>query len=551
MNKLFFLIIFSLIICFLSAESFPPKLYLSGVPVIANNEIDLYKNNNTLINELNKAYFAQDIKTDYHYELDYDNQIVKISITVNNVESIYPPVYITFDNYIQNIFKQKFSEKLEQKRLNKLQEEDRSSGSGIIKDIVIKLPKIAMPKAVRKFMGPQAARLSLDGSQKLTIGGTSTFKKGAGIFEGQSNQPFQLDMRQDLTLRLNGTIGRKIHVSVNHQSSSEDQFTQPSEVNISYRGDDDEIIQSIEGGNIALALSGSRYISQTMSSEGVFGIKSELELGNLKMTAIMGKDEAKKNTQSFTGSAKADSVIFASKDFAPRTHYFINDPHLLYETYSQADAGTVPDGWINNALKTSIDNTYTGWIVVGDDLLPSDDHSLNLYLDDGQSANNNNSTINGVEIGSAETETPYNFDLLRENEDYNVDYNAGIIILKRTISNTYTLGITYTQRDGTQIGSDLPNSEGNIEVKLLRRRNQNISEDPDTWMLQVRNIYSLGISNVKNEGFDLSIFTYNENDNTLNYNVPDSLVSGIPNINTYNDYLSFRFASEHCSRHRL
>ena len=59
-------------------------------------------------------------------------------------------------------------------------DDDREQGEGLIPEIVIKLPKMALPKSVRRFMGDKAGRLNLNGSQRLTFAGRSTSRSEQG-----------------------------------------------------------------------------------------------------------------------------------------------------------------------------------------------------------------------------------------------------------------------------------------------------------------------------------------------------------------------------------
>ena len=523
------------------AVSFAPDISLQNIPRIEDNNIDLYKIKNPLIKGLTKSYFAQDFKVTVTKELEYDDNRIKLTFKYKNIEEIYPPVYIPFEQYVSNMFTSKFKEKKDEIRIAKLQEEGRDSGTGLIKDIVIKLPKMAVPKVFRKLMGNQAAKLSLDGSQRLTIGGDKTTRINMGDNEKTGSKFPQFAMRQELNLRLKGTIGKKIHISVDHQSGSENDIVQPTEVNISYRGDDDEIVKTIEGGNIALALSGSHYINYSVSSEGLFGVKSDMEIGNLKLTAIMGKDQAKKNKQKITGGSEQDSTKVESKNYVQRTQYFIEDPAVIYELYSSEDpdAGSVPPGWLDNAIRT---DGYGRWILsqIGADLLPKEGTEVFLYLDD-QNPDNNSTAVPGYGIGESShpDSASYQFDILREPEDFYIN-NAGIISLNRSIDKSYIIGITYTRNDGMEVGNASPEIPGDpIEVKIIKQRNQTSDAFPEIWKMQVKNIYNLS-PNIQNEGFDIKIFK--EFNGVPNYNLPTNVDVTNPDpfgeeFKTFNDYL--------------
>ena len=533
MNKKILTVLMLLSIYLLSsAQGFQPKLNLKGVARLEYNEIDVYKFHKGLSitaypnNKLDTYQFQTE------KEIDFDKQLVKLTVKLNEIE-LYPPVYISLESFNRNSYYKYFKTELLKKLKELMGDHDREQGEGLIPEIIIKLPKIALPKSVRRFMGDKAGRLNLNGSQRLTFAGRSTRRSEPGD-ESEDRTKFTPEMRQDLNLRLRGTIGEKIHVNVNHQSTSDaDVMPTPSEINLNYEGNEDEIITAIDGGNISLSLSGSKFISYSASSEGLFGIKTQFQAGNLSVTTIMGKDEAQKNTQTWKGDSQADSTVIRSNAFVPKTHYFVEQPSELYSLYDDTDGIEgidYPMGWKDNAIR--LDETTSRWLLSesGWYLRPDPNEELNVYLDDG-SASNNTMTIDGINY--INPDEIYHFDILLEGTDYLVDWDAGIITmtLPQGINRIYSIGIVYTRKDGVKVGDD---TSSPIEAKMLRIRNQDAA-DEDYWNLQVRNIYNLGMQNIKSDGFEMSVYTMPAASTIPDYNAPEEVTTG--DVQTLNEYL--------------
>jgi len=527
-NLTIILIILNFIL--LSAEVFLPDYQLPGVSKVVNNRIDIYNLHRGSLYLENRLDLLETVKLITKADINYEERLVKLTLSVNGIE-IYPPYYLGLDAYIRESYRSEYKHLAVEMIRQLLEDTERSGDTGIIPEIVIDLPRIALPRAVRKFMGNKAGRLNLDGSQKLTFTGGSTSRKTPQKSENDKSTDFSLQMRQDLNLRLRGTIGEKIHVDVNHHSTSDyAMLSQPNDINISYQGFEDEVVQTIEGGNIALSLSGSKYISYTASSEGLFGVKSEMEAGGLKLTTIVGKDEAKKSTQKYRGDTQADSLNIRSYEFVKRKYFFIEKPETLYELYAEGDPisdsnpNPAPEGWWDNAIKLSEDNE---WIVSLQGyqqlpLKPAEGGEVHIYLDDANVANDNDSDIIfGYEIGNENTE--YKFKKLVQDTDYLIDYNSGIITFITLISKLYTIGIRYTNNNGEVIGSE--NSDGTVTVKLIQRSNLSIGSNDNYSAL---NFYDLRMDNVTPEGFKVDVFTFNS-DNSKNFINDDGL--------TYNEYL--------------
>ena len=87
---------------------------------------------------------------------------------------------------------------------------------------------------------------------------------------------------QNLQINLVGKIGRKIHVSIAHNSSSSQ-----NEYTVEYKGEKDEFVKSVKLGDVDLNVGGkSQFITVGGSSKNSFGIRAEGKSKHLDMTAI-------------------------------------------------------------------------------------------------------------------------------------------------------------------------------------------------------------------------------------------------------------------------
>ncbi|MCL1827445.1 MAG: cell surface protein SprA, partial [Candidatus Cloacimonetes bacterium] len=396
--------------------------------------------------------------------------------------------------------------------------------TGLIPDFVIKLPPMAMPRTLTRIMGTQAGRLRLTGSQKITIGGTQTKRDTKAVTEYGGNSNFALNMRQDLNMNLTGTFGEKITVNIKYNSNQETALLDPNNINIKYTGDEDEIVQSIEAGNTSLSLTGSRYANVTASSQGLFGVKSVLKFGDLNITAIASKEESQKNTKTYKGTSQADSSVVRSSAFSKGKRYYLFNPEDLYELYSESD--NVPAGWVNNAIKT---DALGAWIVNHDyatNRLPRNT-TFRLFIDNdiGTVTDFIKGTFIDYKTGEPIV-VPNNDDLkfveLIEDRDFYVDYGAGIVTMVNTVKNNAYLGITFTDLSGNTYGEVIdnnPDPEDN-SVTLIPIKMLNQTVDSLTWIQEVRSIYDLGMTNVRNDGFFLEV--YKENDDRTRKTIIDA-----------------------------
>ncbi len=517
--------------CLALAEDFYPRLYIGGYNPLVGNRVDIYNLYKGLNFNAEQPYLVREFAPDSKEEIDFDNSQVLISTQIEGFDLV-PPRVLSFDAYFANLTRQAFRKSLFNQYTTQ-EQQTQVTTTGLIKEFVLELPTIAMPKSVQKVLGSSAGRLNLDGTEKVTIEAGSTKRKNVAIYETNNASNFDLKMEQETNLRLSGTIGEKIGVNLKYNSKQDEQLFDPNNVSIKYTGDEDEVIQSIEAGNITLSLSGSRYISYSTSSQGLFGVTSKFKYGNLDLTLITSKEEGQKNTQSYIGTSQADSTVFRSKDYASRTMYYLANPYDLYQLYTQEDVSpTVPEGWVNNAIKTSPSGA---WYIKTPELLP-ESGTVRVFIDDANANNNVASAVGDTIFFSAsDYYVPY-YDELIEGTDFVTDYSAGFIQINRTLDRRATVAVKYTRKDGMLVPVNSEAQDGILHAKVIRRRNQEYDPtDPDNvWQYQMRNVYDMHKTNIRNDGFKLEIYTVNV-DLTRNYLIPDSLA--VPGIITYNDYL--------------
>ncbi|MEA1972057.1 MAG: hypothetical protein U9N34_02025, partial [Candidatus Cloacimonadota bacterium] len=396
---------------------------------------------------------------------DYKNWDVILKIQVSNKYDLINPIRISFEDYLNNSFKASFHNSLIEKNLNLLKEKERESTGGLIPDI--QLDNFAIPKPIQVVTGKAASKIRIDGSQKITISGKYQEKVNQHIDDNDYGRvKFDPKMEQELKLGLHGTIGDKIFVDINHHSNLDEQIFDPNNIGLRYEGYEDEIIKKIEAGNISLSLSGSRYLSVSGSSQGLFGVKTEMQFGDLSIITIASKEEGKRTTAKYDGNTQNDSTVIWSKDFSKLKHYYILNPYNLFITRQNQED---PAGWNGNAIEL---DEYGNWLMdsAAADFMPQEG-TVQVYVDDNL-ATNNNIAIEGYEIGEDQL---YHFDELIEGTDYLVNYSNGLITFNNRVATKVTIGITYTQQNGIVVGSN----SGTLNVKIIKRQYQNNSDD--TW----------------------------------------------------------------------
>ena len=175
---------------------------------------------------------------------------------------------------------------------------------------------ISLPKQIEWLIGDgEETRLTVSGKEKITVGGISRWCANCPVTEGRPKQQKfpDLDMEQQLSVNLQGNIGEKIHVRIDH-SSRGGGLQAVNKVSLRYVGLEDEIIKSIDMGDTDLTLSGANLVSQSGGSKGLFGVKVQAQIGPADLTVIASKEEGENASVSFSGSGGQSSnfVIYDS-----------------------------------------------------------------------------------------------------------------------------------------------------------------------------------------------------------------------------------------------
>jgi hypothetical protein len=212
------------------------------------------------------------------------------------------------------------------------------TGRGGLIDINI---PISLPKQLEAIFGKgEETRLTVSGREKITIGGTSRWCANCPRTEGMPQQQKfpDLEMEQQLTVNLHGTIGEKINVAIDH-SSMGDGVPSTNRIRLNYTGFDDEIIKLIEMGDTDLTLSGAQLISYSGQAKGLFGVKGVAQIGPLDLTVIASKEEGESSSGTFSSSGGQSSEITIN-DYAyiKRQFFYLESPG---DDYGAPGFGTI------------------------------------------------------------------------------------------------------------------------------------------------------------------------------------------------------------------
>jgi len=120
---------------------------------------------------------------------------------------------------------------------------------------------IKIPRTLEKIIGRgEKTSIRISGREHISISGETSRNNRFTATERRQNQSWfpTLDMEQQLQINLSGQIGEKIKLEVDH--NSEVIGPDATKIRLTFEGDEDDVIQSIETGDVGLTLPGSQLL---------------------------------------------------------------------------------------------------------------------------------------------------------------------------------------------------------------------------------------------------------------------------------------------------
>ncbi len=171
----------------------------------------------------------------------------------------------------------------------------------------------------------KGASITVRGSERISISGTSRWDANPppGETVRQSKFP-QLDLRQDLDVSVDGKVGDKVTIDWTEKTNTDIPLS--NRIAILYRGYDDEVVKEVDLGNTALSLPGTQFVSYNGQHQGLFGVKTLSQFGDIGLTVIASKQEGQTASNRFVGNAKSTSIQPVDLDYVQRRFFFLVDP---------------------------------------------------------------------------------------------------------------------------------------------------------------------------------------------------------------------------------
>lgn len=394
-------------------------------------------------------------------------------------------------------------------------------------------------KAFENFFGSDQITIRPQGSVELSFGVNSS-RYDNPILPVKQRRITRFDFQQQIQLNLVGQIGTKLKIGTSYNTQAAFDFDNISK--LEYTGDEDQIMQKIELGNVAMQLP----TSLIQGSQTLFGARTQLKFGRSTFDLIAASSKGKRQEINITGKAQIQQFELGADNYEANRHYFVNLYH--HDHYDEA-MSTVPivnssayitrmEVWLTNRTNNT-ENTRN--IIAFSDLGESNpentqgdpggyssnelpDNQSNALYDWASAQPLVRGFSNAVSVLSSQVTAPGPFqqsihyekvENARKLTEQEYSYNAllGYISLNLPLNNDEVLAVAYeyTYRGETyQVGEFSTDGIAGQQALILKLLKPTITNPNNkVWDLMMKNVYSIGAYQVDQTGFRIDLLYNN------------------------------------------
>ena len=475
----------------------------------------------------------ENVKTTIDYDLRTNTYVVRTKL--GDME-IGTPMSLTPEEYQDYSMQQSLRSYFRQKNEEEFQKETNKQFN--LTDMQFNIG------AAERIFGPGGVRVKTQGSAELIMGLKRNSQNNPSLPESQRTRTF-FNFDENVQLNMQASVGSKVNFGMNYNTETSFDFDS-KQLKLAYTGEEDEIIKSLEAGNVSMTTSNSLI----NGGAALFGMKADLQFGKLRVNALFAQQNSESKTVSSKGGVQTKPFEITVDAYDENRHFFLS--HYFYDHFDESmkNLTYITSAVLINRIEVWVTNKQSNYdqarnIVAFSDLAePSYIHNPGISSSGsnvgGLPYNTANTLYNtlvqqyadardiskvtqvlgsGMFEGSVDFEKIESARLLNESE-YTINKQLGYISLKSQLQPDEVLGVAFSYTYGGktyQVGEFSTDNSANtsncLYVKLLK--GTTMSPSLPFWKLMMKNIYSLGAYNVQKEKFKLNI-TY-QSDTTGTY----------------------------------
>lgn len=486
-------------------------------------------------------------------DIEYDPITNRYYITEKIGDIIYrKPSYITFDE-MYRLQSQKQENEYFNQRAQALLDLNRKTARPA--------PRVYTKLFDRMFgVGPGGLKVDIkpQGTIDLRMGYQGQLIKNPTLPES-ARKNGGLDFNMNTNLNINASIGDKLKLPISYNTLANFDFE--NQLKLDYKGMDDEILKSVEAGNISFQTKSTLMTSP----QALFGVKTQLQFGKMFITAAIASQKSQQQSVALEGGGLSQTVTKKLDDYDENRHFLLAQYFRKNYNFAMSKLPVVNsqvqimrmEVWVTN--RTGI-TTNTRSVVGFADLAESQPYNTNIHTitNDPLPQNATNdlyatltssqayrdpSAINGLLLMlglSPVNDYEKTFARKLDSTEYYYNPQIGFLSLNVQLQPDEVLGVAYQYTyNGKvyQVGEfsqdiTVDSTQGvqkMLFLKLLKATSQRIHLP--VWDLMMKNVYSIDINGLQQQDFKLNVL-YQEPSGGLKRYLPvsDPAVAGSPLI---------------------
>lgn len=416
---------------------------------------------------------------------------------------------------------------------------------------------------LEKVFGPGGVQLKTQGSVQVQMGVKSN-KTDNPALPASARRKTYFDFDQKIQATIDASVGDKLKFNMTYNTDATFDFDSKN-LKLKYEGKEDEIIKSIEAGNVSMT-TGSSLIK---GSTALFGMKTKLQFGKLTVTALVSQQNSESQTVNTKGGAQKTAFSINADEYDKNRHFFLS--HFFREHYDEF-ASKLPyvssginitriEVWITNTRSSYNESrNIVGFMDLGENRVLQSNH----WTPDASVAvpsNSSNNLINEIKTGYPDAryissvtsaleplsavgiEGGRDFEKIESarlltSSEYKLNASLGYISLTSALNADEILCVAYEytyQGKNYKVGefsSDVTDTSQSLYLKLLK--GATVSPQFANWRLMMKNVYSLGAYQVQKQNFKLNIKYLNDTTGTAVQYLPVEPIRSTPLLRVMN-----------------
>ena len=387
---------------------------------------------------------------------------------------------------------------------------------------------------LEKIFGPGGVQLKTQGSVQVSMGIKSN-KTDNPSLSLSSRRKTYFDFDQKIQATIAASVGDRLKFNMTYNTDATFDFDSKN-LKLAYEGKEDDIVKSIEAGNVSMT-TGSSLIR---GSTALFGVKSKLQFGKLTATALVSQQNSESKSVNTKGGVQTTKFTVNVDQYDQNRHFFLSQ--FFRDNYDKF-AARVPyvssgvnitriEVWVTNKNgRYDQSRNLVAFMDLGENKVISNNHWVGNPALDNPSNNSNDllSTIKnqypearninlvtqvleplsafGIE-GGRDYEKVESARMLSSNE-YDLNATLGYISIKSALNADEVLAVAFEYTYGGQVyqvgefSGDITNTENALFLKMLK--STTTSPRLPMWRLMMKNVYSLGGYQIQKKNFKLNI----------------------------------------------